>query len=55
MQEYNNNGMFYSMDEQIYERLQEKEKTMLEAIDSDSLELLHTDDEELELIFSELF
>lgn len=45
----------YSMDEKIYERLSEKEKIMLNAIDSNILETMPTSEEELELIFAKLF
>ena len=50
----NNNHMPYSLGEQIYDRLVEKEKIMLDAIDKDRLEILGTSDEELDLIFSDL-
>lgn len=45
---------YYSMDQQIYERLKTKEETMLKAIDSQILEQMPTSDEELEIIFSPL-
>lgn len=45
----------FSMDEEIYLRLKEKEKIMLNAIDKDVVEIMPTDDEDLEMIFSELF
>lgn len=50
----NNNHMSYSLGEQIYDRLVEKERIMLDAIDKDRLEILGTSDEELDLIFSDL-
>lgn len=50
----NNNHMLYSLGEQIYDRLVEKERIMLDAIDKDRLEILGTSDEELDLIFSDL-
>ena len=50
----NNNHMPYSLGEQIYDRLVEKERIMLDAIDKDRLEILGTSDEELDLIFSDL-
>lgn len=45
---------YYSMDEQIYNRLQDKEKTMLAAIDVDILEQVPTTEEELDMIFSKI-
>lgn len=50
----NNNHMSYSLGEQIYDKLVEKERIMLDAIDKDRLEILGTSDEELDLIFSDL-
>ena len=50
----NNNHMAYSLGEQIYDRLVEKERIMLDAIDKDRLEILGTSDEDLDLIFSDL-
>ena len=49
---YPKNGDYYSMGKQIYERLLTKEKTMLNAIESDLLEVMPTTQEELDLIFS---
>lgn len=45
----------FSMDEQIYLRLMEKEQTMLNAIDKNMLETMPTSDEDLDLIFAKLF
>ena len=42
------------MDEQIYTRLQEKEQCMLTAIENDTLEVMPTPEEELELIFKQV-
>lgn len=50
----NNNHMAYSLGEQIYDRLVEKERIMLDAIDKDRLEILGTSDEDLDLIFNDL-
>lgn len=50
----NNNHMLYSLGEQIYDRLVEKERIMLDAIDKDRLEILGTSNEDLDLIFSDL-
>ncbi len=47
-------GESYSLDEQIYTRLCEKERVMLKAIDDNQLEPVYTNDEELELIFGPL-
>lgn len=44
----------YSLDEKIYERLLEKEKIMLEAIEIDILEELGSIEEDLEVIFGDL-
>ena len=45
---------YYSMGGQIYERLAEKEKRMLTAIDADLLETMPTTDEDLDLIFAQV-
>ena len=52
---FSNEGEVYSMDEQIYLRLKEKEQIMLDAIDADVLETMPTSDEELDKIFEKLF
>ena len=44
----------WSLDRAIYDRLKEKEQTMLDAIDRHVLETLPTSDEDLDLIFSSL-
>lgn len=44
----------YFLDNQIYERLLEKERIMLEAIDMDSLEYLGTIEEDIVIIFRDL-
>lgn len=49
-----NNYIPYSLDEQIYYRLVEKERIMLEAIDKDRLEIYNTSEEDLNLIFNDL-
>ena len=43
----------YSLDKKIYDRLQEKEQIMLNAIDNNVLEILPSSEEELDLIFEE--
>lgn len=43
----------FSMDKKVYDRLQEKEQNMLNAIDNEILETMPTSDEELEMIFKE--
>ena len=48
------NGEF-SLDERIYNRLLEKERIMLNAIDTDCLEIMPTNDDELDIIFEDLF
>ena len=52
---YSNFNNDYSLDEKIYQRLQEKEKTMLDAIANRQLEVLPTTDEDLDAIFDGLF
>lgn len=42
---------FWSLDENIYNRLKEKEQRMLEAIDRGVLELGDTDERDLEAVF----
>lgn len=44
----------WSLDKEIYNRLQAKERTMLDAIDNHTLEMMPTSDEDLEIIFSKL-
>lgn len=44
----------WSLGESVYNRLQEKEKIMLDAIDNHMLEVMPTSKEELEIIFSKL-
>ncbi len=50
----NRNGLPYSLDEKIYERLQTKEKTMLEAIERNVLESGSTPEEDIDFIFKHL-
>jgi len=45
----------WSLDSAVYERLKEKEQTMLNAIDNHVLETMPTSEEDLELIFGKLF
>lgn len=45
----------WSMDEAVYQRLREKEQTMLDAIDNHVLETMPTSQEDLDLIFAKLF
>lgn len=54
MQWYMNRGVAYSLDGAIYERLQEKEQRMLDAIDNHKLEPVYTTEEDLESIFKSL-
>ncbi len=44
----------YSLDKRIYDRLHEKEKTMLEAIENNKLEQLTSVEDDIELIFKDL-
>lgn len=52
---YNQSGKAYSMDQEIYERLQMKEQTMLRAIDAELIETQPTTEEDLDAIFAGLF
>ncbi len=52
---YEQGGKLYSMDREIYERLLEKEQTMLRAIDAELIETQPTTDEDLDAIFAGLF
>lgn len=45
----------WSLDEKIYDRLLEKEQTMLEAIDGGYLEAGYVDEEDLEIVLGDLF
>lgn len=45
----------WSLDAEVYQRLKDKEQTMLDAIDNHLLEIMPTSDEDLELIFAKLF
>lgn len=45
----------WSAEQEVYNRLKEKEKIMLNAIDNDLLEILPTSEEDLNIIFSKLF
>ena len=46
--------MIFSIDDRVYNRLQEKEKIMLDAIDNHELEPVYTPEEDLELIFESI-
>lgn len=48
------NGRPFSLDEKIHERLQEKEQTMLDAIDGGYLEQGYVDEDDLRVIFEKL-
>lgn len=54
-EDYLHKGKPYSMDQQIYERLQMKEQTMLRAIGADLIETQPTTEEDLDAIFAGLF
>ncbi|MBS7181890.1 MAG: DEAD/DEAH box helicase [Eubacterium sp.] len=45
----------FSMDEEVYLRLKDKEEIMLKAIDDNELEPVYTPEQDLELIFKNLF
>ncbi|MGL6098430.1 MAG: SNF2-related protein [Fusobacteriaceae bacterium] len=48
------NDDFFNLDNKIYERLMEKEKIMIDAIENNSLEKVTTNREDIELILSDL-
>lgn len=48
-------GKDFSIDEQVYNRLMEKERIMLDAIDNNYMEEVTTTQEDLNLIFGKLF
>lgn len=52
---YDNYNDGYSLDENIYDRLKEKEQTMLKAIADQQLEVMPTTNDELDAIFEGLF
>lgn len=52
---YNNFNNDFSLDANIYKRLQDKEQTMLDAIADRKLEVMPTTEEDLEAIFANLF
>lgn len=49
-----NNNIEFSIGEKIYERLMDKEKIMLDAIDNNELEEVTSTQEDLDLIFDKL-
>lgn len=53
--EFEVNDKIWSLDENIYQRLREKERTMAEAIDRGLLEAGATDEQDLEIVFRGLF
>lgn len=55
MSEFIYNGEVYSLDEQIFNRLSEKEQIMLDAIDQNILEHVSSSQEDLDVIFDKLF
>lgn len=52
---YDNHNDGYSLDANIYDRLKDKEQTMLEAIAEQQLETMPTTDDDLNAIFEGLF
>ena len=52
---YERRGGSWSLDRNIYERLQYKEQVMLDSIDRGTLEPGYTDERDLELVFKGLF
>ena len=55
MSEFIYDGEAYSLDEQIFNRLSEKEQIMLDAIDQNILEHVSSSQEDLDVIFDKLF
>lgn len=51
---YDNGGEEFSMNRNVYERLRQKEQTMLDAIDDQELEPVYTSEEDLQIIFGDL-
>ena len=51
---FESDGIPFSLDKVIYERLKEKEKIMLDAIDGGYLEDGYLDEEDLRIIFERL-
>lgn len=51
---YDTDNGAWSLNEQVYDRLKEKEKTMLDAIDNHVLETMPTSQQDLDLIFNQL-
>lgn len=51
---YDNGGEKFSMNRNVYERLRQKEQTMLDAIDNQELEPVYTSEEDLQIIFGDL-
>ena len=51
---FDNGGEEFSMDRNVYERLKQKEQTMLDAIDNHELEPVYTPEEDLKIIFGDL-
>lgn len=52
---YSVEGLTYSLDYRVYQRLLEKEQIMLDAIDNHVLEPVYTTEEDLTIIFKNLF
>lgn len=50
----NNEGEPFSMDKNVYNRLKDKEQTMLNAIDNHELEPIYSLEEDLNVIFKQL-
>ena len=50
----NNDGNAFSMDNNVYNRLKEKEQTMLNAIDNHEFEPVYLPEEDLDIIFKQL-
>lgn len=55
VESYANGGREFSLDREVYDRLQMKEQTMLRAIDAELIETQPTTEEDLDAIFSGLF
>ena len=54
MTQYQTNDDYWSLNNEIYQRLKDKEQLMLDAIDNHILESMPTTDEDMEMIFNKL-
>lgn len=55
MEAFDFQGNMVSLDQTVYQRLEEKNRLMLDAINDERMEQTTTDDEDLAMIFAEIF